>query len=621
MDLRCPRETGGSDDVTLSHAIGSGMLSVPLIKEHTMRPAIPAVLVLACALPALAADPPAGVIRVTATYPGADARTVDETVLAPLFAQLVGVEGVTRLESEARNDGTGTVTIYFEPKSDLNHAQVEVQNRASLALPVIPAPCRNLGMSVRKFPAAPSVFWIALTSADNKHDAALLANYATVFFKDQLARIPGVADVRVVGFGELGVQVRVKPDRLRAYNVSVGDVVDQLQRQNTQVAAGGMIGGRAVAASGRLTKPEEFADVILKATRAGEVLRVRDVAKVELGHARGESAGGGLAYVNGKPAALIAVTAWPGRVTLDKLSKLDAIDDMPPGMRFDIFADPTADRLMEVEVRVPPGSPLEYTQAKVAEATELIRGLPGKPDTVAFAKGRRSDAATILVKIPAKGGPTVTDVNTALDSLPNAAIRVGVVQPGGEAFPVRLALTGPWEADDETLREVTDRYVKRLLKESSVAEPGVYPGQPEPHFAVKIDRDKCAQALVELDDVFTTLQMNLGGVHATNTGVFHRVLPVTVQAAPEYARTIEDLEMLFVRNATGEMVPLVKFTTIKKALAPPAIVRVNGRRAVIITAASGASKSSAGTAALCVKLAQEVLPKGYRVKDLTAPLR
>jgi multidrug efflux pump subunit AcrB len=99
------------------------------------------------------------------------------------------------------------------------------------------------------------------------------------------------------------------------------------------------------------------------------------------------------------------------------------------------------------------------------------------------------------------------------------------------------------------------------------------------------------------------------------------MLPVTVQAQPQYARSVEDLEMLFVRNDRGEMVPLTKFATIKKTLAPPTIVRVNGRRAVIVTAAPAAGKTPAETAARCVKLAQEVLPKGHRVKDLTDPAR
>src|SRR5262249_38513978 len=156
--------------------------------------------------------------------PGADARTVDETVLAPLFVQIIGVEGLTRIESEARNDGTGMVTVYFEPKVDLNLAQVMVQNRANLALPVIPAPCRQLGMQVRKLPVGPPAFWLALTSADDRHDAAFLGIYAMVYLKNELARIPGVADVRVVGVGEFAVRVLLNPDRLAAYKLTASDV-------------------------------------------------------------------------------------------------------------------------------------------------------------------------------------------------------------------------------------------------------------------------------------------------------------------------------------------------------------------------------------------------------------
>jgi multidrug efflux pump subunit AcrB len=613
------------DRVTLFRARRFGYdLGAPPTEEPTMRPAISAVLVLACALPVLAADPPAGVIRITTTYPGADARTVDETVLAPLFVQIIGVEGVTRIESEARNDGTGTVTMYFEPKMDLNLAQVVVQNRANLALPAIPAPCRQLGIQVRKFPAGPSAFWVALTSADDKHDAVFLGNYATVYIKNELARVPGVVDVRVVGVGELGVRVWLNSDRLAAYKLTVGDVVDALRRQNAQVAAGGALGGRerrfTVTASGRLTNVDQFANVILRANPDGEVLRLRDVARVEFGSAAGGLTAGGLARVNGKPAALIAVTAWPGRVTAARLLKVDTADDLPPGMRLDVVAD-RADRLLEVEVRLPDSTSLERTEKVVERATELIHGLSGKPGAVALAEGRTPNAATILVKLPAKGGPTATDAKNALAMISNAAIRVGSVPPGGEAFPVRVALTGPWEGGEEALREVADRVVAGLTKDPGVANPAVYPGPAAPHFAVNVDRDKCAARGVELDDIFTTLQASLGGMHATNFNKFGRMWRVTVQAQPQFAREIEDLTLLRVRSTAGEMVSLEKVLTIRKTLAPPAVVRVNGRRAVIVTAAPADGKTPAEAAVLCVKLAQKVLPRGYHVKDLTGTPR
>jgi multidrug efflux pump subunit AcrB len=591
-----------------------------------MRSAISVVLVLACALPVLADDqPPAGVIRIAAMYPGADARTVVETVLNPLFAKVVGVEEATRIESEARNDGTGTVTLYFEPKADLNLAQVVVQNRVNQAAPALPAPCRQLGIQVRSFPAGPPAFLVAVTSTDDKYDATFLGNYATVNIKSEFARLPGVVDVRVVGAGELGVRVLLNPDRLAAYKLTVGDVVDALRRQNAQVAAGGTLGGNerrfTVTASGRLTKVEQFDNVILRANLEGEILRLRDVARVELGSAADGFAAGGFARVNGKPAALLAVTAWPGRLTARQLLKIDAADDLPAGMRFEVIADRRSNRLLEVEVRLPDSTAPERTEKVVEQATELIHGLSGKPDTVVFTEGRTPNAATILVRLPARGGPTAKDVEKALAVLPNAALRVGSVLPGEEAFPVRVALTGPFEGSEEALREAADRVVAGLTKDPRVANPAAYPGPAAPHLAVNVDRDKCAMRGVELNDIFTTLQASLGGVHATDFSLFSRMWPVTVQVQPQFTRLIEDLTRLRVRSAAGAMVPLETLLTIKKTLAPPALVRVNGHRAVIVTAAAADGKTPAEAAALCVKLAQKLLPKGYHVKDLTSTSR
>jgi multidrug efflux pump subunit AcrB len=195
------------------------------------------------------------------------------------------------------------------------------------------------------------------------------------------------------------------------------------------------------------------------------------------------------------------------------------------------------------------------------------------------------------------------------------------VQQGGEAFPVRVALTGPWEGSEEALREAADRVVAGLTKDPGVANPAVYPGPAAQHFAVNVDRDKCAMRGVELDDIFTTLQASLGGVHANDFNMFGRMWRVTVQAEPQFARQIEDLTLVRVRSAAGEMVPLEKLLTIRKALAPPALVRVNGRRAVIVTAAPSDGKTPTEAAALCVKLAQKILPKGYHVKDLTGTPR
>ncbi|OWK34884.1 efflux RND transporter permease subunit [Fimbriiglobus ruber] len=581
-----------------------------------MRLAITAVLLLACALPAAAVDPSAHVIRVSATYPGADARTVDETVLVPLFKQISGVEGITRIESEARADGTGTVTLFFDPKTDLNIAQVVVQNRVNLALPVVPSPCRQFGMPVRKLSAGPPTYWFALTSEDATHDAQFLAGSVAPRLKFGLVRVPGVVDVRIAGVDEPFVRVELNMARLTAYSQTVGTVVDALRRQNTPIAAGGIIRGpalqHAVTASGRLTDINQFSSIILKANATGEILRLRDVARVEF-----RFVSGGFAILNGKPAALVAVTAWPGRLTADQFRKVEEYADLPPGIRFDVFADRTADHLLEVDVRVPGTALPEQTEKVVARAAELVRGLPGKPTVAAFAEERTPNAAKILVKVPAEGGPTVADVERALAAIPAAAFRVGSAPPGKEAFPVRVALTNLGFSDEESNREVADRVVARLKKEPGLVSPAAFPGPDLPHFAVNVDRDRCAIAGVELDDVFTTLQATLGGVYATDFYKFNQTYRVIVQGSPEFSREIDDLTDLRVRSATGDLVTFGKILKVRKALASPSVVRVNGYQAVVITAAPAAGKTPAEAAARCVKLAQEVVPRGYRVTDLT----
>jgi multidrug efflux pump subunit AcrB len=155
------------------------------------------------------------------------------------------------------------------------------------------------------------------------------------------------------------------------------------------------------------------------------------------------------------------------------------------------------------------------------------------------------------------------------------------------------------------------------VKDKEVAESAGDPMSTSPHRAIDVDRDLCAQRGVELNELFTTLQMSLGGVHATDLHKFGRAFKVTVQTDPRFARQIDDLSELAVKNDKGEMVVLGALIKIRKTSAPMAIVRVNGYRAIIITAASASGRTPADVAAKCVKLAQEVLPRGYRMMDLT----
>src|SRR5436305_3626341 len=212
-------------------------------------------------------------VQVTAFYPGANATTVRDTVAAPIEEQVSGVEEMMYMSSRCTNDGTYTLTVTFKLGTDADMAQVLVQNRVSLALPVIPALVQNEGITVKKM--SPNTLMIVnLISPDNRYDSLYLSNYATMFVKDELGRLPGVAGITYLGQRDYSLRAWLDPDKLAALNLSAMDVIAAIAQQNVQVAAG-QIGQQPVPRGqqfqltintmGRLTDPEQFADIILKA--------------------------------------------------------------------------------------------------------------------------------------------------------------------------------------------------------------------------------------------------------------------------------------------------------------------------------------------------------------------
>ena len=212
-------------------------------------------------------------VQVTALYPGANAQTVRDTVAAPIEAQVSGVEDMMYMSSQCTNDGGYNLTVTFDLGMNSDMAQVLVQNRVQLALPVIPALVQNEGINVRKM--SPSTMMIVnLISPDGRYDDIFLSNYATIYLKDELGRLPGVAGINYIGQRDYSLRAWLDPDKLAALNLSAMDVVTAISQQNLQVAAG-QIGQQPVPKGqqyqltintlGRLTDPEQFADIILKA--------------------------------------------------------------------------------------------------------------------------------------------------------------------------------------------------------------------------------------------------------------------------------------------------------------------------------------------------------------------
>jgi multidrug efflux pump len=289
-------------------------------------------------------------VEVSAVYPGANAQVVADTVAAPIEQQINGVENMLYMSSQCTNDGTYTLTVTFKNGVDLNMAQVLVENRESLADPVLPDLVKRRGVSVKK--KSPSVLMIVnLFSPDNSRDNLYLSNYATIQLKDELSRLPGVGDITYIGQRDYSMRLWLDPKKMAYRNLTANDVITTIQQQNTQVAAG-QIGQAPVAAGqvfqltmstmGRLVDVEQFADMILKTDNNGGLVRVRDVAKIELG---------ALAYdqtctLDGQSSVALSVYQLPGsnalKVARDVKAKMEDLKArFPQGLDYRIVYDTT----------------------------------------------------------------------------------------------------------------------------------------------------------------------------------------------------------------------------------------------------------------------------------------
>src|SRR5215471_11733015 len=230
-------------------------------------------------------------VQVTTRYPGASAKTVVDTVALPIEQQVNGIDGMLYMQSYAAADGTYTLTVTFNIGTDLNFAQVLVQNRVATALSSLPQSVQVQGVNVQKRSTA-ILQIVTLTSPDRRYDSLYLSNFATIRLKDEIARLPGVGSVTVFGAGQYSMRVWLDPNKMHARALTPQDVIQALQQQSAQVSAG-QIGMPPAPADqsfqytlnvlGRLDDANQFANVIVKAGNAGEITRVRDVGRVELG--------------------------------------------------------------------------------------------------------------------------------------------------------------------------------------------------------------------------------------------------------------------------------------------------------------------------------------------------
>jgi len=300
-------------------------------------------------------------IQVKATYPGADAQTVEQSVATPIEQQMSGVDNMNYMYSNNANNGQMTLTVNFDIKTDPSTDQILAQMRTNQANSQLPSDVVNYGVTVQKSTAAPLML-IDLYSPKGTYDNIFLANYSYINLNDQLTRVPGIASVTVFGAGQYAMRCWVKPDILAKMNVTVPEIVKAIQTQNT-VNPAGQIGGEpvpkgqdftyAVRAQGRLPSAEEFGQVVIRANPDGSILRLKDVARLELGAQTYNLIG----RYNGKPAAVVAVYQLPGSNAVKAAAGVrklmaEAKERFPQDLDYDIALDTTlavTEGLKEIE--------------------------------------------------------------------------------------------------------------------------------------------------------------------------------------------------------------------------------------------------------------------------------
>ena len=289
-------------------------------------------------------------IQVTASYPGASADIIAKTVATPIEQEVNGVDNMIYMTSQSTSDGSMALTVTFKLGTDLDTAQVLVQNRVAIATPRLPEEVRSLGVQVVK--QSPDLMMVIhLYSPDDSRDLLYISNYATLHVKDVLSRIGGVGNVTIFGARDYSMRVWLDPEKMAVRDLTAGDVLAALRGQNVQVAAGVINQPPVpkpgafqlnVETQGRLSTPEAFGNIIVKSDKDGRVVRVRDIARVDLGAADYNRSG----YLDDKVAIPMGIFQRPGSNALETADEVQATmaelsKSFPDGLKYDIVYNPT----------------------------------------------------------------------------------------------------------------------------------------------------------------------------------------------------------------------------------------------------------------------------------------
>ncbi len=289
-------------------------------------------------------------VQVQATYPGAGAEVVEQTIAQPIEQQVVGVDDMIYMKSSSSADGAYELTVTFAVGTDPDIATVNVQNRVSAAMAQLPQEVTSVGVNVRK--ASPAFLqMISIYDTGDQFDSLFLSNYATINLVDSLKRVPGIGDVSVLGARDYSMRIVLNVDRLTSLELTPDDIVDALRAQNVQAAVG-RVGAQPltndpifqlnITTQGRLTEPEQFGNVVLRALPDGSFVRLRDVAEIELGAKNYDT----IATIDGRPTVLVQISQAPGGNALAIAEGVEEVlartmRNAPEGVTYDVTYDVT----------------------------------------------------------------------------------------------------------------------------------------------------------------------------------------------------------------------------------------------------------------------------------------
>ncbi|HHL2486679.1 TPA: efflux RND transporter permease subunit [Yersinia enterocolitica] len=565
------------------------------------------------------------VVSVSAVYPGASARDVAQAIASPLEAQVNGVSNMLYMESTSGNNGSYQLSITFASGTDPDMAAVEVQNRISQVSAQLPAEVNENGISVRKR-ASNLLLGVSVFSPKQTHDALFVSNYTSIQLRDAIARINGVGDVQVFGARDYSMRVWLNPQRMESLNVSVQDIIAALQQQNVQAAAG-QIGSSpstpdqqqtlTISGQGRLSDPQEFANVIIRSNPQGGMIRLGDVARVALGAQNYQVS----AAQNQTESAFLVVYPVPGANALNVANGVrDEMARLPTS-----FLPEEDQGYFFVSLQLPDGASLNRTQTVMDQMYQQVTANDAVEDVIkitgfSLLSGNNSPNAGFAIVMLKPWGQrphidqVLANIQANLAAIPSAmimAVNPPAIAGLGSASGFDLRIQALLGQTPQELAQVSQGIIFAANQDPKLNRVFTTFSASVAETNLSIDRDRAALLQVPVSRIFQTLQTSLGGMNAGDFTLNNRMFRVQLQNDMDFRQRTAQINSLNVRSDNGVLVSLANLVTLTPSVGAPFISNFNQFPSVAISgsAADGASSGQA-MAAMEALLAQN-LPQGY----------